>query len=211
MAHLEEHAHCLPICHTCLALGATLTAHFHSSHQRALMEVLYGLEFSPLGIGLNASSSASFIAKFGSKKSGPTNAQVFLVVAVAVILELFCGAKSAGGPLRLSLDIVSKFELCATSGAGTTLRSGALRHVCTEYSRTLTTRPRRRDALVLSALETIAHFDPLMWVIENPLPPMENANFFHFLHVFWAVPLNTKNGADLVLRRIRSLKRCVEA
>ena len=34
-----------------------------------------------------------------------------------------------------------------------------------------TTRPRRLlegDALVLSALEIIAHFDPLMWVIENP-------------------------------------------
>ena len=43
--------------------------------------------------------------------------------------------------------------------------------VCTEYSRALTTRPRRLlkgDALVLSALEIIAHFDPLMWVIENP-------------------------------------------
>ena len=38
--------------------------------------------------------------------------------------------------------------------------------VCTEYSRALTTRPRR--LLVLSALEIIAHFDPLMWVIENP-------------------------------------------
>ena len=43
--------------------------------------------------------------------------------------------------------------------------------VCTEYSRALTTRPRRfleGDALVLSALEIIARFDPLMWVIENP-------------------------------------------
>ena len=43
--------------------------------------------------------------------------------------------------------------------------------VCTEYSRALTTRPRRLlegDALVLSALEIIAHFDPLMWVIESP-------------------------------------------
>ena len=54
--------------------------------------------------------------------------------------------------------------------------AGALRHglgspVCTEYSRALTTRPRRLlegDALVLSALETIAHFEPLLWVIENP-------------------------------------------
>ena len=33
--------------------------------------------------------------------------------------------------------------------------------VCTEHSRALTTRP-RRIALVLSALEIIAHFDPLM-------------------------------------------------
>ena len=32
-------------------------------------------------------------------------------------------------------------------------------------------RPRRLeegDALVLRALEIMAHFDPLMWVIENP-------------------------------------------
>ena len=43
--------------------------------------------------------------------------------------------------------------------------------VWASYSRALTTRPRRLlegDALVLSALEIIAHFDPLMWVIENP-------------------------------------------
>ena len=37
--------------------------------------------------------------------------------------------------------------------------------VCTEYSRALLL---EGDALVLSALEIIAHFDPLMWVIENP-------------------------------------------
>ena len=43
--------------------------------------------------------------------------------------------------------------------------------VCTEYSRALTMRPRRLeegDALVLRALEIMEHFDPLMWVIENP-------------------------------------------
>ena len=43
--------------------------------------------------------------------------------------------------------------------------------VCAEYSRALTTRPRRLlegDALVLSALEIIAHFDPLMRIVENP-------------------------------------------
>ena len=37
--------------------------------------------------------------------------------------------------------------------------------VCTEYSRALTTRPRR--LLVLSALEIIAHFDPLMWIVDR--------------------------------------------
>ena len=43
--------------------------------------------------------------------------------------------------------------------------------VCTEYSRALTMRPRRLeegDVLVLRALEIMEHFDPLMWVIENP-------------------------------------------
>ena len=43
--------------------------------------------------------------------------------------------------------------------------------VCTQYSRALTTRPRRLlegDALALSALEIVAHFDPLMWIVENP-------------------------------------------
>ena len=43
--------------------------------------------------------------------------------------------------------------------------------VCTEYSRALTTRPRRLekkgDRLVLRALEIIAHFDPSMWILEN--------------------------------------------
>ena len=56
----------------------------------------------PLGIGLNASPSTSFIVKFGFFRS--MNVRVFLVVAVAVILlfknprllELFCGTKSVG-------------------------------------------------------------------------------------------------------------------
>ena len=43
--------------------------------------------------------------------------------------------------------------------------------VCAECSQALTMRPRRLeegDALVVRALEIMAHFDPLMWVIENP-------------------------------------------
>ena len=114
------------------------------------------------------------------------NAQVFLVVAVAVIF-LFKNAKTPGAFLRhqvggqglrggrLSSDIVLKFKptiLCdIQSWDYTRFRTwfGAS-PVCTEYSRALATRPRRLlegDALV-SALEIIAHFNPLLWVVENP-------------------------------------------
>ena len=100
------------------------------------------------------------------------------------LLELFCGTKSVGRAFEaagwevVSLDIVSKFEptiLCDIRSWGYTTFLGHFdmvwaRPVCTECSRALTTRPRllEGDALVLSALEIIAHFDPLMWVIENP-------------------------------------------
>ena len=101
------------------------------------------------------------------------------------IVELFCGTKSVGRAFEaagwevVSLDIVSKFEptiLCDIRSWDYTTFPGHFdmvwaSPVCTEYSRALTTRPRRLlegDALVLSALEIIAHFDPLMWVIENP-------------------------------------------
>ena len=100
------------------------------------------------------------------------------------LLELFCGTKSVGRAFEaagwevVSLDIVSKFEptiLCDIRSWDYTTFPGHFDMVwaspiCTEYSRALTTRPRRLlegDALVLSALEIIAHFDPLMWVIEN--------------------------------------------
>ena len=100
------------------------------------------------------------------------------------LLELFCGTKSVGRAFEaagwevVSLDIVLKFEptiLCDIRSWDYTTFPGHFdmvwaSPVCTEYSRALTTRPRRLlegDALVLSALEIIAHFDPLMWVIEN--------------------------------------------
>ena len=94
------------------------------------------------------------------------------------LLELFCGTKSVGRAFKaagwevVSLDIVSKFEptiLCnIRSWDYTTFPPGHFdmvwaSPVCAEYSRALTTRPRRLlkgDALVLSALEIIAHFDP---------------------------------------------------
>ena len=88
-------------------------------------------------------------------------------------------AFEAAGWEVVSLDIVSKFEptiLCDIRSWDYTTFPGHFdmvwaSPVCTEYSRSLTTRPRRLlegDALVLSALEIIAHFDPLIWVIENP-------------------------------------------
>ena len=102
------------------------------------------------------------------------NAQVFLVVAVAMIF-LFKNAETPGAFLRhqvggqglqgggrevVSLDIVSKFKptiLCDIRSWDYTTFPGHFdmvwaSPVCTEYS---------RDA-------PAAHFDPLMWVIENP-------------------------------------------
>ena len=86
--------------------GLPQQLHVHLAHQRALMGVLYGHEFSPLGIGLNAQPECKlhcevrllfFIRR--KKKSGPMNARVFLVVAVAVIL-LFKNAETPGAFLR---------------------------------------------------------------------------------------------------------------
>ena len=103
------------------------------------------------------------------------------------LLELFCGTKSVGRAFEaagwevVSLDIVSKFEpaiLCdIRSWDYTTFPSGHFdmvwaSPVCAEYSCALTTRPRRleeRDALVLRALEIIAHFNPLMWNLATGL------------------------------------------
>ena len=96
------------------------------------------------------------------------------------LLELFCGTKSIGrafeaaGREVVSLDIVSKFEptiLCDIRSWDYALFPPGASPVCTEYSRALTMRPRRLeegDALALRALEIMEHFEPLMWVIENP-------------------------------------------
>ena len=89
------------------------------------------------------------------------------------LLELFCGTKSVGRAFEaagwevVSLDIVSKFEptiLCDIRSWGYTTFPENYDMVWASpvCSRALTTRPRRLlegDALVLSALEIIAHFD----------------------------------------------------
>ena len=159
----KAHAHLLgPVVLEVAGLPQHL--HVRLAHQRALMGVLYGHELPPLGIGLNVQPSASFIARLFlsvGKKSGPMNARVFLVVAVAVILlfkmprllELFCGTKSVGRAFEaagwevVSLDIVLKFEpriLCDIRSWDYTTFPGHFNMVwaspvCTEYSRALTT------------------------------------------------------------------------
>ena len=102
-------------------------------------------------------------------------------VALVVIVK---HAETAGAVLRHKVDWqslrggVSKFEptiLCDIRSWDYALFPGHFdmvwaSPVCTEYSRALTMRPRRLeegDAL-LRALEIMEHFDPLMWVIENP-------------------------------------------
>ena len=85
-----------------------------------------------------------------------------------------CGCGLTAGTCEL--DHVVPVRLCDIRSWGYTTFPGHFdmvwaSPVCTEYSRALTTRPRRLlegDALAPSALEIIAHFDPLMWVIENP-------------------------------------------
>ena len=105
-----------------------------------------------------------------------------------VLVVIVKHAETVGAVLRhkvegwevVSLDIVSKFEptilcdirswdyaLCPPGHFDMVWASP----VCTEYSRALTMRPRRLeegDVLVLRAVEIMEHFDPLMWVIENP-------------------------------------------
>ena len=110
------------------------------------------------------------------------------------LLELFCGTKSIGRAFEaagwevVSLDIVSKFEptiLCDIRSWDYALFPPGhfdmvwASPVCTEYSRALTMRPRRLeegDALVLRALKIMEHFDPLMWVIENPGDSVQEAD-----------------------------------
>ena len=103
------------------------------------------------------------------------------------VLELFSGTASIGRAFRAagwevtSLDLESKFQpdICCDIllwDFRAAFSPGYFQFiwaspVCTEYSRALTTRPRRLlegDALVLRTIEVIAYFEPVMWAIENP-------------------------------------------
>ena len=136
------------------------------------------------------------------------NARVFLVVAVAVIL-LFKNAETPGAFLRhqvggqglragRSSPWTSCRNLsppsCATSGAGTTLRfRGTSTWFGPARSARNTAARLEGDALVLSALEIIAHFDPLMWVIENPATGLLQTRPF-MERLFWVDVTYCKYG-----------------
>ena len=90
------------------------------------------------------------------------------------VLELFSGTASIGRAFQAAAfccDILL-WDFRATFSPGYFQFIWAS-PVCTEYSRALTTRPRRLlegDALVLRTIEIIAYFEPVMRAIENPAP-----------------------------------------
>ena len=103
-------------------------------------------------------------------------------------LELFSGTGSVGKVLRehdgwevVSVDCLQKFkpDICTDIGtwnytADLTVGEFDYMHLsppCTEYSRALTTRPRRLeegDRLALKALEILDFLQPRFYTIENP-------------------------------------------
>ena len=132
------------------------------------------------------------------------------------LLELFCGTKSVGRAFEaagwevVSLDIVSKFEptiLCdIRSWDYTTFPE----HFDMVWASPVC--PRRLlegDALVLSALEIIVHFDPLMWVIENPATFMERLPWVDVTYCKYGTPYRkqTRLWTNMRWRPRRSLCR----
>ena len=101
-------------------------------------------------------------------------------------LEVFCGTKSVSKQLGpewevVSVDLFAKFEptICADVHEWdykAAFPPGHFDYVhlsppCTEFSRALTTRPRRLevgDALAEKALEIVEYFQPRWWTLENP-------------------------------------------
>ena len=157
-------------------------------------------------------------------------------VALVVIVK---HAETAGAVLRhkvdwqtfeaagwevVSLDIVSKFEptiLCDIRSWDYALFPPGhfdmvwASPVCTEHSRALTMRPRRLeegDALVLRALEIMEHFDPLMWVIENPatglLKPVHGAPTLHGRHLLQVRDSVQEADLETEPRAMQERRRC---
>ena len=154
------------------------------------------------------------------------------------LLELFCGTKSVGRAFEaagwevVSLDIVSKFEptnpLRHPELGLHDVSVGALRrglgqpglHGIQPRADDAPATVLEGDALVLSALEIIAHFDPLMWVVENPAtgllktrPFMERLPWVDVTYCKYGTPYRkqTRLWANMRWRPRRGLCRAAAA
>jgi len=102
-------------------------------------------------------------------------------------LEVFCGTKSVSHALPpdwevVSVDILAKFQPTILADVATWDFESAfppghfdyihLSPPCTEFSRALTSRPRRLeegDILAKRSLEILSYFRPRFWTLENPV------------------------------------------
>ncbi len=101
-------------------------------------------------------------------------------------LEVFCGTKSVSKALPpdwqvVSVDILAKFQPTILADVATwdytEFPPGHFDYIhfsppCTEFSRALTSRPRRLeegDILAQRSLEILAYFRPRFWTLENPV------------------------------------------
>jgi len=101
-------------------------------------------------------------------------------------LEVFCGTKSVSKTLPadwevVSVDNLAKFQSTILAEVATwdytTFAPGHFDYIhfsppCTEFSRALTSRPRRLeegDILAKRSLEILSYFCPRWWTLENPV------------------------------------------
>jgi site-specific DNA-cytosine methylase len=114
-------------------------------------------------------------------------------------LEVFCGTKSVSRALPsdwevVSVDILAKFQPTILADVATWDFESAfppghfdyihLSPPCTEFSRALTTRPRRLeegDILAKRSLEILSYFRPRFWTLENPVGLLQTRSYMQEL------------------------------
>ena len=117
-------------------------------------------------------------------------------------LEVFCGTKSVSRALPpdwevVSVDILAKFQPTILADVATWDFESAfppghfdyihLSPPCTEFSRALTSRPRRLeegDILAKRSLEILSYFQPRWWTLENPVGLLQTRPYMQELLPF---------------------------